>query len=421
MDRFPSASRFTRGRLLVVVGVAAAAMPLTACGTTNNFTTGLTDVSLSSSAASTPKSTATLTFTPALGDTAVVPGSGLKVVADKGRITSVKVVNATGNPVKGALSTDNRSWVANDQLTGYGSKYVVAVTAVDREGITTTTREQVRTLVPEHTSGIAGVDPSPNTTFGAGIPITVTFDDPVENKAAVEKHLVVLTSKPVVGAWRWLSDTQAQFRPKTYWPGKIHIVVKAQLVGVQMSPGVWGDRNHTYAFTTYDSIVGLVNMRKHTLVVRQNGKVIRTIPITTGKPGFETRSGVKVVMTKERNRIMDAATGGTDPTSPEYYRLNVEYAMRLTWSGEFLHAAPWSEGSQGYDNVSHGCTGMSTDNAAWLYGISHLGDVYEYVGNDKQMGTGDNGITVWNVKWADWLKDSKAGEVTTSWVSGSSQ
>jgi len=414
MERFPRASGFTRGRLLVVVGIAAAAMPLTACGATNNFASRLTDVSLSSSAPIAPKSSAKLTFTPALGDTAVVPGSAIKVVADKGLITSVKVVNATGSPVKGTLSTDNRSWVAQDQLTGYGTKYVVAVTAVDREGLTTSTRQQVRTLVPEHTSGIAGVDPSPESTFGVGIPITLTFDDPVENKAEVEKSLIVSTSKPIVGAWRWLSDTQAQFRPKTYWPGNTQIVVKAQLVGVQMSPGVWGDRNHTYTFTTYNSIVGLVDMRKHTLVVRQNGKVIRTIPITTGKPGFESRSGVKVVLTKERNRIMDAATGGTDPSSPEYYRLNVEYAMRLTWSGEFLHAAPWSEGSQGYDNVSHGCTGMSTENAAWLYGISNLGDVYEYVGNDKQMGTGDNGITVWNVTWPDWLKDSKAGEITTT-------
>jgi len=120
------------------------------------------------------------------------------------------------------------------------------------------------------------------------------------------------------------------------------------------------------------------------------------------------------VLTKERTRLMDAASGGTDPTSPEYYRLTVEYAMRLTWSGEFLHAAPWSEGSQGYDNVSHGCTGMSTSNAAWLFGISGLGDVYEFVGNDKQMGTGDNGITVWNVTWDEWLADSRAKAVMTT-------
>ena len=44
--------------------------------------------------------------------------------------------------------------------------------------------------------------------------------------------------------------------------------------------------------------------------------------------------------------------------------------MRLTYSGEFLHAAPWSVGSQGYANVSHGCTGMSTANAQWLYDLA---------------------------------------------------
>ena len=107
-------------------------------------------------------------------------------------------------------------------------------------------------------------------------------------------------------------------------------------------------------------------------------------------------------------------TGGTDPTNPEYYRLTVEYAMRLTWSGEFLHAAPWSEGSQGYANVSHGCTGMSTENAAWLYDISNIGDVYEYVGNDRMMTDDGNGITLWNVAWEDWLADSKAGAVRTT-------
>jgi lipoprotein-anchoring transpeptidase ErfK/SrfK len=77
-----------------------------------------------------------------------------------------------------------------------------------------------------------------------------------------------------------------------------------------------------------------------------------------------------VIMMKERTRLMDASTGGTDRSDPEYYRLTVEYAMRLTWTGEFLHAAPWSVGSQGRANVSHGCTGMSTSNAAWLYANS---------------------------------------------------
>ena len=57
--------------------------------------------------------------------------------------------------------------------------------------------------------------------------------------------------------------------------------------------------------------------------------------------------------------------------------------MRVTYSGEFIHAAPWSVGSQGYANVSHGCTGMSTANADWLYHMTVRGDVVEYVGTDR--------------------------------------
>ena len=67
---------------------------------------------------------------------------------------------------------------------------------------------------------------------------------------------------------------------------------------------------------------------------------------------------------------MDSATVGIPKSDPEYYRLDVQYAMRVTWSGEFVHAAPWSIGHQGRDNVSHGCIGMSLSNAIWLFNQS---------------------------------------------------
>lgn len=375
---------------------------------------GLADVSMSAVTHRTPTSTATVSISPTVGDTEVLPGSPVRVEAQQGRLTSVKVVSADGTPLKGTLSSDSRSWVSVDQPLGYGAKYFVEATAMDREGLTTSKREQFSTIVPDRMAAVESLDPVAGSTFGVGIPLTLTFNRAIDRKAEVEKHLVVITPTSIEGAWRWLSDDTVQYRPKTYWPGNIDIKVQANLLGVQVGPDVWGEKNASYVFHTSDSIVGRVDMDKHTLTVRRNGKVIRTIPITTGKPGFESRSGVKVVLTKERTRLMDAASGGTDPTSPEYYRLTVEYAMRLTWSGEFLHAAPWSEGSQGYDNVSHGCTGMSTSNAEWLYGISSLGDVYEYVGNDRQMGTGDNGITVWNVTWDEWLADSRAKAVMTT-------
>ena len=79
--------------------------------------------------------------------------------------------------------------------------------------------------------------------------------------------------------------------------------------------------------------------------------------------------------------------------------------MRVTYSGEFIHAAPWSTGSQGYANVSHGCTGMSTDNAVWLYAMTRRGDVVEYTGTDRPM-TLDNGYGDWNASFADYAEGS---------------
>jgi hypothetical protein len=79
--------------------------------------------------------------------------------------------------------------------------------------------------------------------------------------------------------------------------------------------------------------------------------------------------------------------------------------MRLTYSGEFLHAAPWSVAYQGHSNVSHGCTGMSTANAGWLYGHSQIGDVVEYTGSSKMM-TLDNGYGDWNVPFATYAQGS---------------
>ena len=133
--------------------------------------------------------------------------------------------------------------------------------------------------------------------------------------------------------------------------------------------------------------------------------MIRRIPITTGKEGFRTRNGIKVIVSKERTRVMDAATIDIPEDSPEYYRLEVEYAMRLTWSGEFVHAAPWSVAHQGREDVSHGCTGMSVADAAWFYDLSKVGDVVAYTGSTRPLEPG-NGWTDWNVSWDDWTDGS---------------
>ena len=162
--------------------------------------------------------------------------------------------------------------------------------------------------------------------------------------------------------------------------------VDVDINSVAAGNGIYGQESRELDFHVGDAHIYRVNAQTHQMKVFSNGKLLRTLPITTGKPGFTTRSGVKVIMEKFESRRMNSETVGISRDNPEAYDIDdVRWAMRLTNSGEFIHAAPWSVGSQGYANVSHGYTGMSTDNAGWLYAMSRRGDVVEYTGTDRPM------------------------------------
>lgn len=346
------------------------------------------------------------------GPTPVAPSAPVIVRAVDGVLSSV-VVDGPDGPLPGAIGPDGMTWTAQADQLGFGARYTVSATAVDVRGVPTTTTSAFTTLEPSRFVHAEVVSPKAGSTMGVGTPIVVRFDRPIKRRADVERALVVRTPVPVLGAWAWRDDVTVEFRPKEYWPGNMPVRVDLAMEGVQTGKEAFGQGNTTFDFALGPSMVTRVNAETHTADVYRDGARIRTIPITTGKSGFETRSGVKVIMSKERTRVMDAATGGTDPNDPEYYRLLVEYAMRVTNSGEFLHAAPWSVGSQGRANVSHGCVGMSTSNAQWLYDQTSVGDVVEVVGTSVPQNLG-NGITVWTESWEDWLARSAAGPVITT-------
>jgi lipoprotein-anchoring transpeptidase ErfK/SrfK len=356
-------------------------------------------------------SSASIRLTPA-STAPIAPTTPLVVTAVSGRLTDVVVTGPAG-AVPGAMSVDGLTWTASAGLLDYGAKYQVAARAVDRSGLPTDLSEVIRTVAPSKFLAYS-VSPRDGGTVGVGMPIRVTLDHQLSGdrpKAAFEKAArVTVDGDPVVGGWRWLTDDVAVFRPQTYWPGHATITLTTSLKGVKFSQSLWGRDSTSTTFQTGTAMVSFVDMKTDMLTVTADGKTVRTIPITTGKPGFETRSGIKVIMDKELTRIMDASTGGTLKTDPEYYRLEVQYAMRLTYSGEFLHAAPWSVAHQGHSNVSHGCTGMSTSNAEWLYNHSSIGDVVVYTGSNRSMESG-NGIAVWNASWKTWKGYSKAPQV----------
>lgn len=341
------------------------------------------------------------------------PADPVEVLVSDGRLASV-VVNGPDGPVSGSLSADHRSWVLEPGSLDFDASYALTAVAVDAAGRPVTTEHAITTIEPERVVTADLVMPAAGSTVGVGMPIRLSFDRKVTDRAAAERALTVSTTAPapIIGAWAWLDARTVEFRPRAYWPGNIDVRVDARLHGVQTAPGVFGAGDETFEFAIGPSIVTKVDAAAHQAEVLIDGEIARRIPITTGKDGFTTRSGVKVVMTRERTRIMDAATTGIGTGDPEYYRLNVEYALRVTNSGEFVHAAPWSVGSQGRANVSHGCIGMSTANAGWLWERSSIGDVVEVTGTGREQDLG-NGITVWNEDWSQWLSRSAAGPVST--------
>jgi len=350
-----------------------------------------------------PKSAATLTVE-AQGSQRWDPSQPVVIKADDGRLTNVDVRSRDGQRVIGKVSDSGNVWRSTDPLLKYDTTYKLQARAVDAAGLATKTSGRFHTVKPKNRV-YTDVSPFGGAVVGVGMPIIVSFSAPVPNRAEAERQLNVDTSPQTVGSWYWVSDQMVRWRPKEYWKSGTDVVVTSKLAGVDLGDGTWGDDDDRVNFSVGERLISTVDIANHRMVVEQNGSVVRRIPVTTGKAGWDTRNGIKVIISKDRNVVMDAATLDVDEGDPEYYRLDVEYAMRLTWSGEYVHAAPWSVSSQGDDNVSHGCTGMSTANAAWFYNLSKPGDIVQYVGGPRGMEPW-NGYTDWTMSWSDWKQGS---------------
>ncbi|SEH77749.1 Lipoprotein-anchoring transpeptidase ErfK/SrfK [Mycolicibacterium rutilum] len=212
--------------------------------------------------------------------------------------------------------------------------------------------------IPSPTAG-ASIDPA-GQTVGVAHPITVTFDHPVRNRTAVEQSIDVSSPDTPDGTITWLSDRELQWNPTRFWPAHSTITVTAG--------------NTKASFQTGASVVSVADIDAHTFTVSIDGEVAREMPASMGKAKFPTPTGTFRVLGKEDVVIMDSRTIGIPLDDPEGYKLTVYDAVRITWGGVYVHGAPWSTGSQGYANVSHGCINLSPDNADWYYNTVGVGD-----------------------------------------------
>ncbi|GGL85531.1 hypothetical protein GCM10010129_31550 [Streptomyces fumigatiscleroticus] len=339
------------------------------------------------------------------------PDKPLEIVAEgsRGRITDVTAVDAAGRYVAGELSADGSRWHSTSPLAA-DARYTVRVSTEDDEGAP---GRKVLTLDTGRPTTKKRLDVTfgPKAgTYGVGQPVTARLSAPVREparRAVVERALKVTSTPAVPGAWHWVDDTELHYRPAQYWPAHATVRISSGLAGIKLGDRLWGGTARPLTLTTGDSVVAVTDASSHTMTVYRNGQEIKQIPVTTGKAGFETRNGVKVVLGKEPFVRMRSTTVGIAEGSSEAYDLPVHYATRLTWSGEYVHAAPWSVGSQGSANVSHGCTGMSTGNAEWFFDTVREGDVVKVVNSyGDTMEPFGNGFGDWNLSWDKWRTGS---------------
>jgi lipoprotein-anchoring transpeptidase ErfK/SrfK len=328
---------------------------------------------------------------------------------DEARITDVVATDAGGRHVRGKLSEDGTRWQSTASLAA-GTQYTVRVSTENEDGEPgrRTMRFETRPADGKKLTVTFGPEKGE---YGVGQPLVAELSHKVkgrEQRETVERGLNVSSTPRVQGGWHWVDSETLHYRPKELWPAHASISASAALEGIKIRKGLRGGTSKPLSIRTDDKVTGVVDLGAHTLKVSKDGETLRTIPISAGKPGFRTRVGVKVILGKSQFVRMTSGSIGIPAGSSESYDLPVYWNARLTHSGEFLHAAPWSSGSQGVANTSHGCTGMSTENAKWLFNLVQKGDVFTYVNGDgsEQMPAFGNGFGDWNLSWAEWRKGS---------------
>ena len=336
-----------------------------------------------------------------------------------GRITKVALLDDWGNAVPGAIAPDRRSWEPTGRLE-FSRTYTMTVDSVSTSGVPLTRTSTFSTLVPttfvhpylEVPGGFAFRE---DVRYGVGTVVIARFDEPVTDRALAEKNLVVTTSPPVQGSWYWVNDYSAHWRPKDYYAPGTTVTVEANMFGLKLGEGLYGQADAKARFTIGDSRIAIANDITKQISVFENGRLVRTMPTSMGRGGTSviagrtfhwwTPAGTYTVIDKGEVVIMDSATYGVPPGTADSYKRKIGYAVRISLDGIYLHQLDDTIWAQGNTNVSHGCLNLSGENAKWYFDFVQPGDPVEvrFTGGPPLEHT-HNGD--WSLPWDQWVRGS---------------
>ena len=398
-------ARTRRGRGVLAAGAAILCLSLVAaaCGPSAVPSASSSPSPSPSPLPSTP--TAHISIKPGGGSQSAKPQKGITVRVRGGTLVKVSV-KTSGDAVRGTLGNSATSWHSQWALNT-DTRYAVKVTALDAAGRTVTKIGRFRTLKPKATFS-AQIFQGKGLTYGVGMPIIVQFGNPITNKKAVEQSLHLWASRRVDGAWYWDNSSTLYFRPRAYWPPHTKVRFVGHLDGVEGAPGVYGVHTVKQDFAIGQSLIAVASASAHHVHIYKDKRLWATWPISTGRPGKDTPNGTYLTIEKQNPAHM---------VGPDY-DIQVPWSVRFTWSGDYIHDAPWSVGSQGYANVSHGCVNLAPANAETYYNMAVPGDPVTVTGSPK-AGKWDDGWTVWFLSWKQLLKGSALHKAVRTGPQGS--
>ncbi|WP_372512379.1 L,D-transpeptidase [Gordonia aquimaris] len=387
-----------RGAAAAIVVVAAS---LAGCSLAPGYPDTVTDAQSLDSLAQPTISVTGWGDTP-MNDNAVgvMPGAPITVTARDGSLSSVVIAGPDG-PVAGSTSADGSRWTSSGALD-FGTDYTLNAAARGVDGVGA--RKIGFTTASAESLAYASTVTADGETVGIGQPVAINFDTPVADKRNAQNAITVTTDPPVQGAFYWINDSMVRWRPEHFWAPGTKVKVSVDAKGIDLGDGVFGDNNLTSNFTVGRSLVAVADDDTEQITVSVNGKVVKTMPTSMGKDATPTNTGTYIVAEREPSVIMDSSTYGVPVNSAEGYRETVYDATRISFSGIYVHSAPWSLGDQGVDDVSNGCLNVSPANAKWFLDHALRGDIVQVKNTVGPPLPGDDGLGDWNIPWSVWKK-----------------
>jgi lipoprotein-anchoring transpeptidase ErfK/SrfK len=304
--------------------------------------------------------------------------------------------------VQGTFAKDGSSWSAAGPLK-FNTEYSYTYVVTDGAGREKSTTHSFSTVSSTNEAD-AAIYPLDGMKVGVGQPLQVIFSEPVVNRAEVEKAIKITSSAGQTGAFHWFSDTMVRYRPEGFWAANTTVTMDMQLFGVDLGNGQIANFNKKVNVNIGDKRVAIADSAAHTFTLSVNDQVVKTLPVSMGDERFPSARGYAVLMEKNRYDHFRAASIGLKPGDPAYYgEVDVEYSIRLTLSGAYIHQALESAFPYiGNKNVSHGCIGFAPEGAAWVFNNMTTGDVVQVINTQGDFAAKDDGYGDWNIPWAEY-------------------